>query len=174
MRGWSPEIFQAPRGGEKLRSPLPEQDERSPSVPFGPSALGADVAQLCPRPASPAHGGPNPRPFPRAGPAHRTSRGGRNARLQAGLRVRGEGPGSGYRTGPSPLPAASSGSAARGGSPLGCTSVPLLGVRDHHGHTGSLGAPSAHRPVILPAPAPLPAMAFLVVHTPLHGPSPST
>lgn len=113
------------------------------------------VAQLCPRPASPAHGGPPPRPFPRAGPAHRTSRGGRNARRQPALRVRGEevAKGSPWRNQSlSPQPAASSGSAARGGSPLGCVSSPSLPSpshpllrREHLGYTGPpLSAGSAY------------------------------
>lgn len=78
------------QGEKKPIAPLVARDERRPSVPFGPSPLGPDVAQLCPAPPPRHTAAPGPRPFPRAGPAHRTSWGDRNACRLLRLRVRGE------------------------------------------------------------------------------------
>lgn len=120
-----------PHGDIKLRWPLSPRDERLPSVPFGP-LRSARCGPAVLRPRLSAHAASTPA-LPTGRPAHRTSRGGRNARQQPGLKVRGKGPGSGQapllgalELGSSPLPASSSGSAAGGGSPPGCASFPSL------------------------------------------------
>lgn len=147
-----PQILQAPCGEKELRSPLPSRDERLLFVPFGPSPIRPDVAQLCPRPASPGTRRPPPPGLPtgRAGPPHE------QGRQECAPAARADGEGRGARKwprgplarelGPSSLPSASSGSSAGGGSPLGCASFPSRpssalapppqeALCDHRGHS---------------------------------------
>lgn len=144
------------------RPPLPARDERPPSVPFGPSALGPHTGgPAVPRPASPAHGGPPLPALPTgwAGPPHEQGR----QECAPAARVEGEGRGTGQGRPVSKSesePPAHSILRKRGQErlsawlrllslpPQSLSSPPKESLGEHLGHTGPpLSAGSAHWPI---------------------------